>query len=130
MRTAIFSLLSIVLAGTGCGFGGLPQYSINGEVTYGGEPIPSGVIRFQPDKEAGNDWKARVAEIHDGKYSIPSSSGVIGGAYLVIVFGHDGIPYEDSEGTNKMGKSLFEAFTKQVDLPRSSSTLDIDVPRK
>ncbi|WP_145262099.1 hypothetical protein [Calycomorphotria hydatis] len=117
-----------MLAASGCGKGGPAQYAIHGQITYKGEPVPSGLIRFQPDKEAGNDWKSRATPILNGKYTLSSSNGVIGGPYEVIVFGHDGVPIEGSEGTNTMGTPLFDAYQQKVELPQSSTTLDIEVP--
>ncbi|QDT67041.1 hypothetical protein [Calycomorphotria hydatis] len=128
MRYAIFCQYLIILACVGCGSDGPTQYAINGEISYGGKPVPAGIIRFQPDRNAGNDWKASVGEIHDGKYDIASSNGVIGGAYLIYVFGHDGVPFEDSEGTNPLGKPLFETHEQKADLQKASTTLDITIP--
>ena len=129
LRNACFVFLGMV-AIVGCGNGGPTTYPASGKVTFDGKPVPVGTIRFTPDAEAGNDWKSAVGEIKNGKYSIARNGGVIGGPYEIVVFGYDGVAFEDGEGTNSQGKPLFAPYTVKQELEKEAATIDIDVPAK
>jgi len=108
----------------GCGSG---AYSVSGNVTFAGKPIPVGKIYFTPDAAKGNTGPAGYAEIKDGKYSTSAAGGrdVIGGPMVVRITAADGVKI-DEERPN--GKPLFPPYQVVADLPKSSTTKDFDVP--
>jgi len=68
----------------GCGESDeLPRHSISGEVKADGAPLKSAMIQFMP-AEPGLAT-AGAAAITDGRYKIPSSEGLVPGAYTVSV---------------------------------------------
>lgn len=98
---------------------------VRGTVTYGGQPIPVGVITFEPDPAEGGSGPQGFAEIVDGRFNTTQSGrGTTGGAQIVVVSGYDGQATEDSSS----GKPLFPAWKTTVEVPRSTMTeLDFNV---
>jgi hypothetical protein len=83
-------LLSITVMACGCiGSPTRERYEYEGTVMFRGKPVPLGYIIFSPDAEAGNSGPGSQADIIDGKYTTPSGEGLIGGAYVLSVFGFD-----------------------------------------
>lgn len=122
-RSALaFALLAVSIF-AGCG----PSDSaihFTGAVTYGGKPVPAGMIQFSPDRSQGNNGHGCMAIIKDGRYSTHDGLGTVGGAYVVRVLGFDGIARTDSaEGT-----PIFKAVDQNFELPMESGEFDIDVP--
>ncbi|HWL10124.1 MAG TPA: hypothetical protein VNQ76_17090 [Planctomicrobium sp.] len=59
--------------------------SAEGLVTFRGEPIQKGVIRFQV--EDGTPGAGGLGPIEDGQYQIPLTSGLKSGTYTVSIYG-------------------------------------------
>jgi hypothetical protein len=74
----------VVAAGllAGCGDSAERRYAVSGTVTYKGQPIANGLISFMP---RGTDASAGGSAIVNGKYTIPSSVGLLAGEYDVVV---------------------------------------------
>jgi hypothetical protein len=71
------------IAGCGGEEDKLPRESVSGEVKINAAPLKSGMIQFMPaDPGAAT---AGQAAITDGRYSIPTSDGLVPGAYQVSV---------------------------------------------
>jgi hypothetical protein len=119
------SVLACSLA-LGCG-GGPTVYRISGNVTFAGKPIPVGRIYFTPDSSKGNIGLTGYADIKDGKYdsSVSGGRGIAGGATVVRIEGSDGVKIDEERPA---GNALFPAYETSVELPKSSSTKDFDVP--
>jgi len=100
---------------------------VSGKVTFHGKPIPLGKIYFIPDGSKGNTGAAGYADIKDGEYDTKGQGGkgMIGGPMLVRIEGVDGVKI-DEERPN--GNPLFPAYETQVDMPKSSTTKEFDVP--
>lgn len=98
---------------------------VRGTVTYGGQPIPVGVITFEPDPAEGGSGPQGFAEIVAGRFNTSQSGrGTTGGGQIVVVSGYDGQATEDSPS----GKPLFPTWKTTVDVPRSTMTeLHFDV---
>jgi hypothetical protein len=114
--------LSLLVASVGCKDSGPPRYRISGAVTLDGKPIPYGEIIFTPDGTKNNAGPQGIAEIRDGRYDtafVVPAKGIAGGPTILLVNGMSG----------PGGKTLCE-YKVQADLPRSDSTLDLDVPKK
>ena len=58
--------------------------SVSGTITFEGEPIPQGSIRFFPMPETPGDGASSV--IADGAYSIPLDANLLPGKYLVQIY--------------------------------------------
>ena len=119
---------AILLAGSGCGDGGVERYDVSGTVTFDGQPVPLGQIMFQPDVSKGNHGPAGVAKIENGHFDTSSSDkGTVGGPHVVVISGFDGMARPDEE--MPAGASLFADYRKTVDLPKEDTTLEIDVSK-
>jgi len=77
---AIWLLVSQMAAVVGCG--SADRASVQGRVTFEGQPVDLGNIVFVP--EAGEGIKM-AAPIEDGKYQIETKRGVQPGTYLVEI---------------------------------------------
>jgi len=83
---ALYSLASLALA-TGCGRSSdLEKVIVEGTVSYNGEPIKNGEIRFCPVQ--GTQGPVSGAPIVDGKYRAKAKGGVPVGNQLVRIEGY------------------------------------------
>jgi hypothetical protein len=97
-------------------------HRVSGVVTFGGKPIPKGLIFFDP-KEGGPQGFANIV---DGKYDTAhQGKGVRGGGYDVRVNGFDGKEANEAP----FGQALFPEYTGTKDLPQENSTYNLDVPK-
>ena len=96
-------------------------YRVSGVVTYGGKPIPKGLIFFDPKADGPQGF----ANIASGKYDTAQGKGVRGGAYNVRVNGFDGKEANEAP----FGQALFPEYTGTKELPKEDSTYNLDVPK-
>lgn len=121
----LVACLAIVVVG--CEQGGPRRFNVAGTVTYNGQPLPAGVIYFDPDVSKKNDGPQGYAFIKDGKFnSAETKSGPVGGPHVARIEGFDGKPGEELP----MGRLIFADFSQSVDLPAEDTTLDFAVPAK
>lgn len=118
-------LLAPVLIGCGGGPGD-GKYSLEGTVTYGGQPVPRGQIIFQPDTSKQNSGPGSIAQIEQGRYRTYDDRGIVGGPYRIRIEGYDGIP----SGDNADGAPVFKPYELEIDLPRENAVRDFEVPGK
>ena len=81
-------LPGVLACGWGCGAepsDGLPRRAISGSVRFGGNPVESGSIAFDPDADGGAHAVSGGAMIRDGGYSIDRASGLTPGTYRVSI---------------------------------------------
>ena len=127
--TSLWSIGCLTLC-LGCGDSDAPRrYKLTGMVTFGGQPIPVGEIRFSPDSQKGNEGPATLAKIEKGRFSTPPERGTLGGPMIVKIVGFDGIPFKDGDEMNESGLPLFKPYYVEVELPRESAEQDFDVPK-
>jgi hypothetical protein len=84
-RNAPAALLAIFAIGVigGCGPSGPERVVVSGNVTYRGQPIPKGFIRFVPiDDTSGAPAGASITE---GKYEVTNKGGVLVGKHRVEI---------------------------------------------
>jgi len=127
---SVFAVLLLLIAGCGAE---KPSdvYSVSGNITYDGKPLPNGNISFAPDASKNNKGPGATAEINDGKYEMMPGKGISGGPYVLRINGYDGVPIASGEGgMDPNGKVLFEAYKVTVDLPRENTQHDIEVPKQ
>lgn len=79
------TLFAILLATTFLGCGGSQRQSIEGTVTFNGEKVGQGSIRFLPAE--GTKGPSGGAQIVDGKFSLDQDKGVFTGTFRVEIFG-------------------------------------------
>ena len=102
-------------------------YDVSGTITFDGQPIPKGLIFFDP--APGTPGTQGFANIENGKFdtSVPDKGrGIRGGTYLIRISGFDG--KEAAEAP--FGTALFPEHELTRDLPAQNQTFDYDVKRK
>jgi hypothetical protein len=127
------SLLPIVLAviaiaTSGCGKTGPQRFEVTGTVTYDGEPLPRGTIRFEPDASKGNRGPVGIAAIEAGRYSTAEEGarGVLQGPLVVWI---TGLP--EANPNAEFQKPLFTDYRAEIELPpghRGPARFDFDIP--
>ncbi len=118
---------ALLVLSAGCGGNDGPQrYDLSGKVTYGGEPVPGGVIVLEPDQSKGNRGPGAVIEFTDGRYDTPSGKGTVGGPHVARIVGYTGQPAGGDASTGI--RPLFSEYQVEVDLPPKDASHDFDVP--
>lgn len=114
-------VLCILLVG--CGDDG--KYTVSGSVNYKGEPVPSGEIRFTPDK--GNKGPMVLARIKDGRYETPKDKGLVGGHYQLRVSGYGAAGNSKDPTAPDFGKPLFDPHRKDFEFPKEDYEFNIEI---
>jgi len=122
-----FLFFSSIL-GCGGGDGGVKLFQVSGTVTFNGQPVPYGSVNFAPDTSAGNSGPQGSASIVDGKFDTRKDDGrgTVGGAMIATISGRS---KNTSNETEDQG-ILFQNYELKIELPKSTTTIDIDVPDK
>jgi hypothetical protein len=82
VKALALAVLAVVAGCKGREYPGEQRYALSGKVTVDGEPMPFGLITFQPDGEGGI---VSGGPIKDGAYSIPEPKGPTAGKYRVLI---------------------------------------------
>jgi hypothetical protein len=139
-RFALFSFALALVLAAGCAdnYGG--RVEVTGSVKLKGQPLKSGIVIFEPLAGQGTSATANVA---DGTYLIPRSSGLKPGKYLIRITAGDGKtpanldpdepPGPGGKGSNIVSKELVPAewntkSKKEKEVTSESpNTIDFDV---
>lgn len=123
---AILTLLLSAAVLAGCGEKGAQRYHLSGNVKYAGQPVPKGIIYFDPDLGAGVDGPQGFAPIENGKYDTRQGGlGHGGGKVVCRLFAGDG----KVVGEATLGKLLFPEYTFKAELPAADGTRDFDIAK-
>ncbi|QDS89976.1 hypothetical protein EC9_41780 [Rosistilla ulvae] len=114
------------LVGCGASDAGPGKYSVTGNVTFQGQPLPEGEILFAPDTSSGNQGPASVAYVKDGKFSTQPGMGLVGGAYTLEVTGYQTKSEMDQDG-EPIVEPLFDTFVTSHKFEHQDSTYDFAV---
>jgi hypothetical protein len=106
----------------GCSRPGPTRYSLKGNASFKGKPVPAGRVMLAPDGTQGNRGPAAYAQIIDGRFITETGKGHVGGPHLVEIQGFD-----TTAGTEPP-PSLFPIYETVVDLPKADSIMDFEVP--
>jgi len=122
------ALLAVSL--TGCGREGPERVVVSGTVTFGGEPVKEGQIRFFPT----TDTQAPVsgAEIADGEYAVRAKGGVPVGTHRIEIVGYRPDPkYRELAESLPPDATELERPPQQQYIPakyNTQSELEITIP--
>ncbi|MEI7782030.1 MAG: hypothetical protein WCJ18_08925 [Planctomycetota bacterium] len=126
-RVAIGLFALAILGGGGCGPRGPARHQLEGQVTFRGKPVPSGLIRFEPDASKGNRGPVGYAAIVNGRYTTATrgSKGALKGPLVAFMTGG---PAPDPKV--EFPKMWFEEYRTTIDLDPASGVTryDFDVP--
>jgi hypothetical protein len=110
----------------GCGSDG---YRVSGKVNFKGQPVPAGKIYFLSDGSKGNKGPDGFADIKNGVYDTGvSGRGASAGAVIIAIEGIDPSKKPEKADADVTATVLFPRYELAAELPRSTSTKDIDVP--
>ena len=118
-----FLILAAMLFSIGCGDDG--KYAVSGAVTFKGEPVPAGEIRFTPDMSKGHNGPVVLAKIKEGRYETPRDKGVVGGPYQLRVSGYGAAGNSKDPTAPDFGRPLFPIQRRSVELPKEDYEHDI-----
>ena len=117
--------VAILLIGLAVTLSGCPnkgKTALQGEATYGGEPIALGTITFTPKA----DGYRAIQTIKDGKFEIPEKFGVQPGEYNVTVEGYEEGPEDNPDA---VAKKIFPDYSTSVSV-EPNKPIVVDVPKK
>ncbi len=120
-----FLILATVLLSIGCGDDG--EYAVSGAVTFKGEPVPAGEIRFSPDTSKGNGGPMVLAVIKEGRYETPRDKGLGGGSYQVRVSGYGAAANSNDPTAPDFGRPLFPIHRVSAEFPKEDHEYDISI---
>ncbi len=127
IRFCCLTVLTLSLAGCGGGNDGPERFAVSGRITFEGQPVPMGFIKFTPDTSQGNSGPGAGAPIENGTYSTPSGKGLVGGPHIVEIAGWDGVPITESGETLPEGTELFPLYHTRFDFPKDDGEHDFAV---
>ena len=116
---SIGALLFTAMLSISCNESGEKRYRVSGEAFFDGKPIMAGEVIFTPDGSLNNSGPQGIAYIREGKFdtSAAEGKGVGGGPTIIRIM-----------GLSKEGGKWICDHEYKADLPRSDSTLKIEVP--
>ena len=128
LRNVFIMVLAAVF---GCGHHGGPErVVVSGTVTYQGQPVKEGQIRFYPTK--GTQAPMSGGDIIDGKYVVEAQGGVPVGTHEIRIAAFRPDPrYREYEKSLRPDASALEKPPKQQYLPEKYNTktkLEITIP--
>lgn len=139
-NTLYFIALALLFASaSGCSVEVDGHYPLSGKVNFGGAPLASGQISFQPASE--NASSSSAAQVVDGKYEISADKGLVPGEYSVVLrvtegtgkkiqaIDADGQPYEYEETVSYVPEDWGTHSTHTVVVEPKKNVLDFDIPR-
>lgn len=120
-------VIVVAVLAAGCSRSGPDRFRVSGTVTHAGQPVALGRIVFEPDASRGNSGPQGFAPIENGRYdtATPNCKGSVGGPMIVMI---DGLKLGGGDDVAASGMLLFPTHQERVDMPRSGTTLDFDVP--
>jgi hypothetical protein len=120
-------MLAIVVCAAIAGCNGDSLYDVKGTVSIGGEPVPAGVIWFDPHiAKANTNGPQDYAQIKDGKFDTRQNGrGVKPGLYTIRVEAFDGKPANELP----LGKPLINPpYETSREFKADAVTISIDIP--
>jgi hypothetical protein len=111
----------------GCGKDGPSRLDVWGAITWKGQPVPSGVIFFEPNTTKGNKGPQGFALIKEGKFDTryERSKGCMAGPHVATIQGGDG---QGKTSGRPYGRSLFASYNVEIDIPPDGGEINIEVP--
>ncbi len=103
-KTLLLVFAVAAVASTGCGGIRGPEWlAVEGEVRLNGQPLPAGVILFQPQDSTA--LRSMTAGIQSGRFVLPEAEGLLEGAYRVEIRqgANLGFPLDDDVAFSQRG---------------------------
>jgi hypothetical protein len=125
------SWIAPIICATVAGCNGDSLYDVKGTVNLDGNPVPAGVIWFEPDVSKGNtNGPQGYAQIKDGKFDTRQNGrGVRAGLYTIRVEAFDGKPANELPLGKPIISPPFET-SREFKAEAADVTIDIPAPGK
>jgi len=116
----------VFLLAMGCGDPKNRQV-VTGTVTWRGQPVPTGILIFDPDVKKGNRGPQGGAKITDGRFDTRAehSKGIVPGPHIVSIQGYSG---QNVSKFHNFGDALFDPHNMEVEIPEDGGELLFVVP--
>jgi hypothetical protein len=126
-RRVTIPLAAVAIFVAGCRHDGPERVPVSGTVTYRGEPVKLGRIRFLP--KPGTEAPISGAEIHDGKYDV-LKGGIPVGNHRVEIVAHRGPEQQGGAPAQPMGgPNMTPAMDQYLPEKYNAKTeLEISIP--
>lgn len=123
-----WNLVVLVAVVSGCGRSSGPErHDVHGDVTFRGQPVPSGTITFEPDLSKSNSGPVSVIPIIEGKYDSQALErpGPLAGSLIVRISG-----YPAPDPKVEIQPPLFPEYRTTIELAKTPlpTELDFEVP--
>ncbi len=124
----VWCIALLAITAIGCGEAGPTRHHVNGTVSFAGQPVPAGLVMFDPDVSLGNNGPQGFAVIQDGAFDTADSGGrgPVAGPHRIRVSGYDGTQGDEAQ---PYGQPLFAEYVFSHDVPSQNSTMEIIVDR-
>lgn len=105
-----------------------PRYQVSGKVTYAGQPVPSGLVKFEPDLDNGGTGPGSYAPIRNGSFC--TEEGLCAGPMKVRICGFDGAPHEGYDYMEALSEEtrLFKEYPAQAVVKNEDTVIDFEIP--
>lgn len=103
-----------------CGCSNQGKTSLQGKVTYGGEPLVLGVVTFTP---VADGFRA-IQTVKNGVFEVEEKNGVQPGEYNVLIEGYAEVPEDDPD---QVAEKIFPDFATTITV-KAGEPIEIDVP--
>ena len=105
LSTFLFgALLLTFVVPLGCRRSGPDRFRVRGNVTFGGQPVELGTIKFSPIE--GTKAPLTGGRIAEGHYDVPAAKGPLAGKYMVQIDVHE----KTGRKISNMGGELVDEF--------------------
>lgn len=113
--------VSFALTVAGCGKSGVPRLDVSGAVTFDGQPVPAGELRFEPNVSKGGSGPVGYCSIVHGRFDTrKEDKGPVAGPVRVTVTGYT--------SAKAFAPQMFPKFTTEVFIEESRNNFDLEVP--
>ena len=111
----------LALLQTGCGSKGV---AVTGTVKRGGQPLPAGMLAFEPKANSGTTGAGTNLAIRDGKFEVGSEKQLTPGTYVVRVS-----PETIGSGMDlKKAPPQFKPWETTVEIKSDEEPLTLEMP--
>jgi len=119
--------LCLSLLATGCSKHTADGVEVWGSVTWGGKPVPSGIVTFTADTSKGNSGHQGWAIIKDGRFDTRWDKGRFAPKGACVVTINDKQPSTDP--AHPKGTDLILKYDQSVEIPAESAEMNLEVPQ-
>jgi hypothetical protein len=123
-------IICFIITAIGCTPAGPKRYQVSGTVTFDGQPVTEGEIRFSPDNTKGNTGPQGYAAIENGKFKTLKETGIITGPMFATVTAVGPAVTDDKNDGSSSRKIIFENWNHSFEMPAKPYVLDLNITKE